>query len=419
MRLFFLTLTLLTLLAPAAPAQDADQQVKAAADFWLARLRQHYRSEPVRERLTITVDAGRERGREFVLYASQPLDGFREPEVMLDLGEIEVWTRPPGDEEEGPGAVRVAHELDFRSYYEAPATDATTLETMRSHLPPLVVPQLALTLGGPLFPSFPDIEWTHASEDRPVGQTPSVTFKGHSGDAEIRLVIEADDTPRLLEATLETKPGPVSITVTSESLEASGDRLGYDVSRRNRVETLAEIGERSGDLRAGDPLPDMPLIIFSLDGASPTEAYTHRLLLFFDGEKAVKQLPVGPGVAFDALRKAAQEIGPTTRIDPVGVIDTLRGERAIQIVELDMQEAVAPELLLYTYSDRRTIRRFSAEGDSAVVVASKDGTIAGVIDLADVPERVERDGRETVVNALARRVVELCRLIDRRERRPD
>ncbi|GAB4555565.1 MAG: hypothetical protein Tsb0013_18370 [Phycisphaerales bacterium] len=414
-----LVLSLMLLFPPAALCDQAPGEAQRAADFWLARLRQAYRVAPIAERVTMTVDHANQRESELVVFACQPLDGFREPELSIDLGEIEIWTRPPGDAEEGPGKVRVAHALDYRTYFEAPSSAGTTLDTLRGALPPLMLPQIAFTLGGPLFPGVDEVSWIEASEERPIGSPPRVTLTGVAGDAEIELVLEADDTPRLLLARLEAQPGPVEVTVRCEPIEPSEGRLGYDTARRDRVDHLTDLRERPGDRRAGDPMPDMPLVHFTLDESEMiTEAYRHRLVLFYDGHAtAGGVLPEAAQIGLEALRRVRETMGPVTRIDPIGVLDPFSGdERHIQVIELDMDQATDPEPAFYTYSERFSVRRFIPEGHEAIVVAAKDGTIAGVIDLSDMPAGVQRDGREATVEALASRVEELCRLIDRRLR---
>lgn len=413
-----LAIALLTVPTAAMAQEGARDMPAQTARFWIAQLRDHYRTTPLRERITITVDADPDRGREFLTFASQPLDGFREPEVFVDLGRVEIWTRPPGDDEQGPGKVRMAHEFDMRHYYEVPTSEgATTAQTWREALPPLIVPQLALSLGGPLFPELGEVTWTDATEHARGADARTLELEGTLGAGTVRMTIEADATPRVLETVIEAEPGPVTITCETEILPPVEGRLGYDIARRERLDSMSDLRARPGDVRAGDTLPDLPLVYFTLGDDVPVEAYRQRLMLFFDGHRATEAgLPDDASAALDALRQAAEEVGPTTRIDPIGVIDPLRVAGNLQTAEIRMMEAVEPEAVWYTLSDTHTIRRFSAESDLAIVVASKDGYVAGVIDLGDLAQRLNEEGRDEVVASLAREVERLCRLITRRER---
>ncbi|MEM1424054.1 MAG: hypothetical protein AAGH64_08625 [Planctomycetota bacterium] len=408
--------------ARAQPVADAGADARAsndpAAEFWLARLRQTYRTQTVAQDVIVTVEQGVERETEVIAYRSRALDGFREPEIMIDLGEIELWTRPPGDAEEGPGLVRAAHELDYRTYYEAEPAGGSTLETIRRSAPPIVLPQVALALGGELFPIVGDVTWVRAREERGGGGS-RVTLVGETPRADVEMTIGTAEPVRVLSARLEVRPGPVVVTMRFEEAEFEGGRLGYDVVRRDRVGALSDLRERPGDRGAGDPLPNLPLVHYTLDANERlTEAYVQRLLLFYDGhDSAGGRLPDNASIGLDALRIARERVGPTVRLDAVGVLDPTRNEeRHIQVIELDMDRATDPDPAFYTYSERRTLRRFVAESTDAIVVASKDGTIAGVIDLGDASERAERNGRDAVVEEIATRVDELCRLVARRAR---
>ncbi len=386
------------------------------ADFWLARLRTEAQTRRQDERLTITVDHRTRRGAESLVFRSQPVAGFAEPEISLDLGKIRVWTRPAGLTEDRDPAIRIAHELDFRSYYEAPTTPgATTTEALREAIPALMVPHLALTLGGPLFPDFGPVVWTEALEDRPRVGTPTVRLSGatESGE-EIELTIEADDSPRLTSAIVRVPDERVTIRIACEPAQSEPGRLGYDIAGRERLERMSDLRARPGDIRAGDTLPYMPLVFFTLDDTVPVEAYRHKLMIFFDAHDLATGLPEDVAIGLDALREASRRIGPVTRIEPIGIFNPLDVAGQIQIVEVNLMEATDPDRPWYSLSDTYSIRRVSADGSPVIVVASKGGYVAGVIELEPVDGELSEEEREGRVSRLASRVVELCRALDRR-----
>ena len=414
-----LTIAVFALLHVLLCAPNAFAQNDAAAEFWLAKLRQAYSTAPIAEEIVVTVRQAAERDVEVVSYRSQRIAGFREPEIMIDLGTLELWTRPPGESEEGPGLVRAAHELDYQTYFEAEPVGRTTLQTLRGAVPPLIIPHVALSLGGERFPVWGSVAWMDAREERSGVGPATVELIGEAEHAQVTLTLVDEERPRLTAVEIRSTRSSTRISMRCEALEVPEGRVGYDTRRRERVESLSDLRERPGDLRPGDPLPDLSLVHFTLDvNEKLSESYLQRLLLYYDGHASIEGvLPENAAIGLDALRLARDEVGPTVRMDAIGVLDPVRNEeRHIQNIELDMDKAIDPDPAFYTYNERRTLRRFIPDGMDAIVVASKDGTIAGIIDLGDASARAEDEGRAKVVAELSLRVEELCRLIARRDR---
>jgi hypothetical protein len=417
MRTLLVLCLLLSLAPPAAAQADGAARPLDTATFWLARLRTQYRSAQVHETVTISVEQGVQRASEIVEFASQPVSGFREPEVGVDLGAIELWTRPPGDDEEGPGRVRLAHELDWGSYVEVePAAGETTLETMRRALPPLMLPHVALALGGPLLPDLGEITWTDVRESAPIADRRTVTLVGETPTARVRMELDTGLVTRIAEMEIIAHGRTARITLSCDANEPFDGRIGYSVRDRERLDGVAQLRARPGDLGPGDPLPDMPLSWFGLsDDAQPTPSYEKRLILFFDAIETEEGLAPEPSVGWDALRRVADRLGAGVRLDPIGVLEFFNLPRDLQNIHVDAYAALDDTPYLYATSEAHSLRRFSADAPACIVVTDRDDRVVGVIPLGDdVLERVEKEGRAAVVSALASEVRSLCGLIDRR-----
>lgn len=417
MRTLLVICLLVTIATPVSAQGEGAERPLASSAFWLARLGTQFRSGQVHEMITITVEQGSQRATEVIEFASQPVRGFREPEVGVDLGEIELWTRPPGDDEEGAGVVRLAHELDWDSFVEIePVEGESTRDAMRRALPPLMLPHLALAMGGPLFPELGVIEWTDVRESVAIGDSQTITLTGETPSTKVAMTIETGLVTRITAVEITGKRREVRIALSCNAKEPFEGRIGYAVEGRERLDGIDKLRARPGDLGAGDPLPDMALSFFGFsDDHPPSASYEKRLMLFFDGLKTEDGLEDPAGIGYDALLRVEERIGPSARVDPIAVVEPFNLPRDIQNIQVDTYEALGDTPYLYSSSVKHSLRRFAADEPACIVVADSDGRIAGTIPLGDeITERVEKEGRAAVVSSLAAQVRELCSFIDRR-----
>jgi len=190
-------------------APDEQRATKEAdlisAEKAFARLRQAHRSETIAERVWLEVESGGATQR-----SEATLRVSRDRGALLELGALRILAKQ--------GVIQATHMRNGVVYYEQRINDASVWEMMRSALPPVPLPQLALA-----FSEDPEAA-------NPTPMTPGVTWTDvhvppeEEGQSDrVRLIGEFDRG----EIWVESKVGEgtkfhVSFPASSESLDITG-----------------------------------------------------------------------------------------------------------------------------------------------------------------------------------------------------
>jgi hypothetical protein len=384
-----------------------------------ADLRETYSTHAIRERIVMTVRDGDARLLEDIHFTTRRIDGFAEPEIELGLGEYTFWTRPPEAGVSGAGVIRVQHQLNASSYVQLEcAAASSTFDCVRESLPPVILPQLGLALDAPsaeLVPPFGQLNWSDARVvpgDERLGIAPYVRLLAMSD--RMRVVVEAVtdetlDTLVIRRVEAEALGRPLRITLDVEQRGSLTRRVGVEVAHLTRLDSLESLVPRLGDVVAGVEMPEIPAEFWTVDERAPLADWHARLVVVFWGGDVTDELTPATAIGLNAARTAAKRLRGDVRIEPMAVFDPVRitGERDVQGLVMDLYQAVEPEILYYSISERRSLRRFTAEGSAALVVVDSGNVVREVIDLDELAQRVDMGdfgAREAAMEAAGRAV---------------
>lgn len=286
----------------------------------------------------------------------------------IEFGSYKLWR-------EG-GVIRVVHRLDERLYLETPVKDGDVFASLAEVVPPFPLPQLGAALApdshADLTPYARGIRWARA-EVHPDTKPPTAIARGENERAAAELTIDAN-SGRLLRMTIELDGGRTRIDITGTPLAPGEVKFGADISRRELTTDLGDMKPRGGDIRVGDALPDLGLLIWRDDSEWPVELKGPGALVLFRRWN--------PGTTPVWAISAAQTLETETpgfSVWPAIVLSMLDTEPLARIVGAGA-DLVVP--LNYSYSPETSIERFTRSADVVVVVIGPDNTVKKVIESA-------------------------------------
>jgi len=247
--------------ASAQPAQqlsDSHQAIPSTAAEALRRLTFSYRSGPIAERLTFTLDdeplrADLDRSvlvRVFTGVSPTRLDRI----VRIDLPDLGVYAVAR--------RVVATRPSDPSRFIEWSIDGSPTLAVLESILPPLAIPQLAFALGDDTIARptpFGTVDsWALKAPAQP-DQSTLVRLVGTGATTITELVFDAV-TDRLTEFTIRPAPGRPGTTVHARCETIAPGLVKswtLSVEGRRRAQTFDELHTPPSELRVGDVLPEM------------------------------------------------------------------------------------------------------------------------------------------------------------------
>jgi len=385
------------LAAAVAGARAQENEATVVPAFVLGQLRQAYRSEPVAERmlLTLTDTLGRV-WRQRITVRVDATD--RDAGVAaLDLGRLRVIARGPD--------VAVTHEDNPRSVWRGTLDGPPTAEALSGLLGPLPVPQLALAFGGPdvaLLPRAPGLAWEAAEAPEPrAHQTLVLTGRSRVGGA--RMTIDARSWRlRSMRVSFERRGEPATLELEVEGVPA-GDPAGWgpDLAGRREVASPAALLDEVGPIQPGMRVPDITLLTIERERWSLHEALGEAAA----GPMALVFMRRGTDESLrgEILRDAAAGLeawkaagGGANRAATAWVVGLREMDASFMIELAASWRAIGGEaLLLWSTNAARTIDHFSRDADAVMAVIDPPGVLLGTLVL---------DGRAEDPGALAREV---------------
>lgn len=329
--------------------------------------------------------------------------------VALDLGALRVWA--------GQGRVVAVHERDPATYYSAPLDPLVTPQALAAALPPVVLPQLELACTpadhaplASLRPYAEGIRWTGVEADPKA--TGRRTLHGVCAGGTVEIETQAS---RLRAVTIDLPERHVTLTMRCTPLGlCEPARWEIGTEKRSAVESLGDLRPRTGALRVGSRLPDMPMTARdggpwamadllqppaqqALEGQRPAE---HVVLVFLRTGPAGQF--GGPGTRLDVKRlaaalqelreatfaarspgaKAADPAGPAAQMARFGLapVLVLSGPAPDEILTriAEAQRVWGPDVL-WTTNARSTIDLLAPGADAAVLIADADWVLRAAI----------------------------------------
>lgn len=364
-RILCQTLAVLGLCSLAFPAVEIDPQTV------LADLRAYYRGHDRAERIDIRAFSDGAVGGDSILLRIAP-----PASAKVSCGGYELAI-------EGP-TLRVVHALDAQSYWESASSAESPLAALPSDWPPLPLPHFALAWaeepGSALTPYARNIRWTSA-EIRDETGAPHAILRGRGPRADVEIVVEGA-TGRLLRMQTTIDAGSTRLELACTPVGADeAPALGIDISRRQLVRSLAELKPREGDIRPGDPLPELPILEFRDESERRFELMGPLVLVFMRDWKSAGS----PRETLEAASIAAEQT-EGLRFAAVIALEIIETESRVLIDAASIE--IRPIRLAHAYSTEATIGRFTS-ARSALVVIDREGRVRLVED--GLPRGAERE----------------------------
>lgn len=396
----------------------------------LQLVRDSYRSGPVVERVELSAalvqDAGAKppHALRSVVTASLNAAGDK-PSLKLELSDLVLHAQ--GNE------LTAINRLEQRTY-AAIELKSLTLEGLAEHLPPVPLPQIAFAFGNDkaeLFKGIGEIAWgapTAAAAANFKIYSISGTHKSGTIDMKIN-----GATWRLMQLSAQfTRAGArtqVTLDVTPVEPGVPANWV-IDVANREKVTTLAQLRSRSGEVKAGQKIPNLTANTAGFEGWSVVDGFAENrrridagerradamvLLLFRATDDRVKSEAVlkdskAGQLAMDMVLKDLRR----QRLDDPGVSSVLC--EAIAVFELQKFERERPAALAKTWvengadlpakvlhwslSANTTIDRISPNAGAVIAVILPDLSLAGIVPL---------DGRSADAAAISTDLLNIIR----------
>lgn len=359
-----MTIVCVALASPTTLAQPEDHtHVPMDPGAICDALRQSYTSHSLEERIIVSVTRNGVTRTEPIIMRLWPRPLRKDPPgVQLILGPLTVWT--------DSDTLFAIHQRNDAAYFSQPIGKDGPLAAIRSAMPPIPAPDVALALGaGPGCPTdlpyAPAIRWTDAvvnAEAHPAQA--HLVGKGGEGDSGVTVELTADlEPPALRSFVIENKGEDLRIegqVRRSPELKASPI---MDVSNRQRVATLAELVPGEPVIRIGDILPAM--MVHPVGPASPGVAAPLTpvrgpavIVLFKEWNRDVPAALAAAQEAVKAFKNYA--------VWPVAVLDVSQTDARTQIDAI--RSKVDPLPLYYTTASQRTIERVNNYATVALIV---------------------------------------------------
>lgn len=257
---FFVAAACAAGLGLAGPARAGHDGAAASA---MVDLQRAYRSQPVCERITLQVRTApasptalsRVARASMLLRMDIAPRGIDDvPIVSLDLGTLLLTA--------SDGQVVVTHPRDSTMYVEMPYAGPLAPRSFAQALQPVPLPELDLAAAGAIeepctefWPYALNIRWTGVDRD---GRAPGRRIiRGTCDGGTVSLSVVGN---RLRALTIDrADPKAVFLFTFTPTGPCEPQRCAIDVSKRTRVQTLADLRPRAGLLRVGAKMPDMPI----------------------------------------------------------------------------------------------------------------------------------------------------------------
>lgn len=173
--------------------------------------------------------------------------------VSLDLGAIRVWA--------SEGKLVAVHDRNPGTYVESPVDEVLSPVAIGTVIPPVILPALELASTpedaacNRFWPYARDIVWQSVEVDpRQAGRR---TIRGTCVGGTVVLTTQGQ---RLRSLSIDQPERRTTLTLTfSPASPCDVAKSAIDVAGRERVKTMEDLRPRSGVLRVGTRLPQMPI----------------------------------------------------------------------------------------------------------------------------------------------------------------
>lgn len=411
-----------------APAEAVKGEVDSM-DL-LQRVRESYRSGPVVERVQLSAalvqDAGARPPHALRSVVTASLDAAGDkPSLKLELSDLVLHAQ---------GNLLTAINRLEQRIYAAIELKSLTLEGLAEHLPPVPLPQIAFAFGNEkaeLFKGIGEITWgVPAAAAAGNFKVYSIAGTHKSGTIEMKI---NGATWRLMQLNAQfTRAGAktqvtLEVTPVDPGLPAN---WVIDVANRDKVSTLAQLRSRSGEIKAGQKIPNLTANTAGFEGWSVVDGFAENrrviaaderpadamvLLLFratddrVKSEALLKDSKAGQ-LAMDMTVKNLRR----QRLDDAGASNVLC--EAIAVFELTKFERERPAALAKSWAEtsvnlpaktlhwslsaNTTIDRISPNAGAVMVVILPDLSLAGIVPL---------DGRSADAAAISTDLLNIIR----------
>lgn len=367
-------------------------QTPVPVEVAIAGLQDAYQSEPVADRVRITLEDSR--GIDSVEEVTVRVDAsLPSPILALDLGRLRISA--------AEGTLTAVYVGESTTYVSKPLADPLTYASFAQAMHAVPAPQLRIALDGELeLPHATNITWSEAvlnEHSRP----PTITMSGRGTQGEAAAIIDAS-TGRLRRFESPVAQGLMHITIECQAVEP-GDPSSWiiDPGGRRRVQQLGELNRPPRDLGPGDAAPNvraisLPSSSWTLHGAVGTEPPRPVAMLAFrilpSGARA-DQIRRDVIAARDRVILALDDLAiEHFRLYGVGIVDQLDLELIAARREewiADLDHPLVDRALPWTQDEGRAISAFDLRADAVLVIVDADWRIAAVMTLdglADMPD---------------------------------
>lgn len=251
---------------PVVLSAGAFARADVEADKAIMELQRQYRSAPSCERIGIEVRApgggatATRVARSTILVRLGASVEERGPQVLgMELGGLRFWCVP--------NEMLAVHARDPSIYFRAELGPAISTRALAEAIPPVSLPQLDLAAAEPgkpcqeFWPYAKGIRWTSVEADqRAPGRK---TIKGEFDGGSVTVVSQGGSGggggARLRMLTIDRAADRAAISMSFSAVSpCDPGKSAIDVDRRTRVESMEDLRPKSGTLRTGVRVPDLP-----------------------------------------------------------------------------------------------------------------------------------------------------------------